>query len=225
MTRAVAEKGREMEMRARWADEAAREDRKDAVVYARHVIGDAANKVGDEAITDIVLPTIDRIIQGGVDLVDLAGHEGKGLVRVLRVSSLGARLRKIGVSDELAAVALRFSRDFEKARIGGLTANYEGGGGSKRACEPERWLEAMERLARASAKLDHDERVAVYGYVLFDVSAADLGAFLCGGLSHDHVNHKFLEKFLLNKSLNKLALFYEDCDWRELNGVKQAKIA
>jgi len=221
-----ASKAKDLDKQGRWADVAARDVRAREVNWARQVIGDAANRVGDEAITDIVLPTIDRIIQGGVDLVDLAGHEGKGLVRVLRVSSLGARLRKIGVVGELAAVALRFSRDFERARIGGLTANYDGGGGgSKRACEPERWLEAMELLARASAKLDHDERVAVYGYVLFDVSAADLGAFLGGGLSPDKDAHKYLQKYLLNKALNKLALFYDDYEWHLGVGRNHGKIA
>ena len=87
--------------------------RLDAVGHARQVIGDAANRVGDEAITDIILPTIDRIIQGGVDLVDLAGFEDRGLVRVLRVPGLAARLKKIGVGGDMAMTALRFSRDFE----------------------------------------------------------------------------------------------------------------
>jgi len=199
--------------------------RKSGVARARHVLADAANKVGDEAITAVVLPTIERIIQGGVDLVDLEGHDGKGLVRVLRVSGLASRLKKIGLTPELCGIALRFNRDFEKARIGGLVANYDGGAGGKKSAEPERWCDAMDLLTKASAKLEHDERVALYGYVLFDVSAADLGAFLCSDLTRDREVKIFLEKYLLNKALNKLTDFYEDWDWRVMMGHIQAKNA
>ncbi len=190
-----------------------------AMRAARELLADAANKVGDEAITDIVLPTIERVIHGGVEMVDLAGYENKGVVRVLRVAGLGYRLRRMGLPDELVAIGIRFCGDFEKARIGGLTANYNGySGGAKRSSEPERWAEAMDLLSKASygpstAPLTHDERVVLFGYVVFDVSAADLGGFVARCVSGDEKLHQFTTKLLLNKVLNKLFLFYEDWDY------------
>lgn len=203
------------------------QDRREAdVKYARQIIAEAACRVGDEAIVDIILPTLDRVIRGDVQIVDLAGSEGAGLVKALRVPGLAARLRKVGVADELAAVAVRFACDFEKARIGGMVANYDGySGGVKRSSEPERWCIAIDRLAKASDKLEADERVVVFAYVMLDMSAADTGNLLCGDLTSDANAKIFLGKYLLHKSLKKLKTFYEDWDWKAEERAKMEKSA
>lgn len=195
--------------------------------YGRELLADASCRVGDEAVVKIVLPVIERVMRGDIEIVDLEAGEDKGLVKVLRTAGLAHRLRKIGLSDDLSQIALRFSRDFAAARMGGLTASYDGVGGGKRASEPERWAEAMDLLSKASAgpsscPLTQDERVALYGYVLFDVSAADLGAFIGDGVVH---GHKFListGKLTLVKALKKLAFFYEDWDERHKYGPNAA---
>ena len=185
------------------------------------VLKTAETAIGNEAIRDIVVPTVERILRGDVEIVDLFAGADIGLVKAIRSKGLGYRLRRLGLGDDLIQVAMRFARDFEAARIGKLTANYEGGGrGTKVAAEPERMAEAMDILTGAmrgpvGMPMSHDERVVMTGYLVADMPMADLGAFAAAGLTPDKNIHKFTGKLYLAKALTKLAMFYEDLDWRQ----------
>ena len=191
---------------------------------AQTFVTEAATVVGNEAIRNIVLPTIERVLRGDLQVVDLHADEAAGLVKAVRSKGLGYRLKRLGLHDDQVAIAMRFCQTFEKARIGGLTANYDGfSGGAKRSSEPERWLLAMEELAHASQVMTDDERVVVYGYLLFDVSSGDLGGHVVGGLTGDKNMMWFTTKLYLNKALNKLDLFYQDLEWQQENIRKRQK--
>ena len=193
-------------------------DRRARLALARDRELTARITVGDENLEDVVTPTLERLLRDDVQMVDLAGNEGKGLVRALRATGLAYRLRRLGLTEDQQGAAVRFARDFDKARIGGLTANYQGGGGKGQSREPERWCDAMDLLSKASTgpltcPITPDERAALFAYVILDVSLADIGAMITGTVSPDKNMHKFTGKLFLDKALNKMALFYEDWDY------------
>lgn len=214
MDERLADLGRELD--AKEADASAKAKRRKGVKAARGLLGEASARCGDESLDLVVIPTIERVLRGDVAIALRPIEFGDtGVVRVLRsASALPWTLRRMNIADEMIHVALRFSADFEKSRLGGLTANYEGvnPNGSKGG-EPERWLEAVDLLSKASARLDDDERLALYGVVLFDVSLADIGERVAGAMSKDRNMWINLTKFLTNKALNKLSLFYDDYEF------------
>lgn len=201
----------------------------EAVVVARRSAGrakgllkEAKARCGDSSIDTIVVPTIERIVAGklvdgfDVNIVERPPEFGdKGVVRVMRSENgLVRKLRKLRIDDELIRVALRFGDSFAAARLGGLTANYEGvnpNGG--KACEPSRWLGAMDELTKACWKLDDDERILLFGFLIYDLGCADLGEYVARSLTSDKEMHVFTGKLLLSKALKKLMVFYEDVDF------------
>jgi hypothetical protein len=204
---------------ARAGEAMATETRLKRVKVAKGLTGLASVTIGDEAIESIIVPTIERVLQGQVidGIPDMGitpheGFEGKGLVRVLRSDGgIPYVLRRLGVEDELIGAALRFAGDFEKARIGGLTAGYDGAaGGRSGRGEPERWLEAIEELSLASRVLAADERVAVYSVVVFDRPLADVGQYLGSRLSKDKELWIILTKYVMRNALIKLVKHYDD---------------
>jgi|GEM_PF-2469674 len=197
---------------------------------AREVIADAACRVGDEAISAIVLPTIERVMGGDLQIVDLHAGAGSGLVKVVRSKGLHYRLARLGLCDDLIAVALRFNKAFERARIGNLTACYDVAGGGNKAGDQERFVGLMRELAAAShgpvsCPLTQDERVVLYGYVLMDISMADVGHYVARAVSPEKKMHQFTGKLLLHKALEKLVFFYEDLDHRADQALKAQKRA
>lgn len=188
---------------------------------AKLLLADADGRIGDEAVRDIILPTIERVMNGDLQIVDLKAGEEAGLVKALRSKGLHYRLTRLNLDEELIAVALRFCKAFEAARIGGMTANLNGfSGGAKRTAQPEKWALAMDELSRASRgpvsrPLSSDERAVLYGYVIFDVSMCDLGAHVASKVSPDKNMHKFTGKLLLHKALEKLEYFYQDWDYQQ----------
>lgn len=188
---------------------------------AKALLRTADGHIGNEAVRDIVLPTIERVLNGDVQIVELPEQVAHaGAVKVLRSKGLHYRLTRLNLDDDLIAVALRFNKTFEAAKIGGLTANLDGfSGGAKRTSQPEKWALAMDELSRASRgpvsnPLTTDERAVLYGYVVYDVSMCDLGAYVARCVSPDEKMHKFTGKLSLHKALEKLLFFYEDWDYR-----------
>ncbi|WKL57252.1 hypothetical protein Q1W73_16540 [Asticcacaulis sp. ZE23SCel15] len=184
---------------------------------ALRLVSEAFASVGDEAISAIVTPAVERLMRGDVQIVDLEASEGKGKVQVLRTKGLAHSLRKAGLEDELVAVGVRYARCFERARIGGLTASYDGVSVKGMVGQPERWLDAIDVLRQANAYLDSDMIRAVNGYVVLDLSCADVGGIVSIGVTSDRNMRIFAGKLYLRKALIRLQLFFEDMDWRAEN--------
>jgi len=208
------------------ADSEGMETRYSAKVAALDLMAKAF-RCGDETVIRVIPPSLERVRRADVSIVDLEGNEGKGLVKAVRAKGLGYRLRRLGLDDGQMQAAMRFAHDFEKARIGHLTANWNAAlvGGGKMEAEPERWCVAIDLLSKACGSLSHDEAVAALGYLAFDVSCADIGHFVAGAVSPDEKMHKFTGKLFLVKALNRLQVFYDDWDYRQDEALNRRKIA
>lgn len=142
------------------------------------------------------LPTLERLMRDDVAMALIkVPEEGQVEMRpVLRAATLEEQLFKAlatpGDTPEREALAKakawvgeRFARDVEAMTIGKLTANYEGGASrsDRSSCEPERMLIAMNRVHRATRKLNRQERTAVWAILVFGLSMTDTGWALHGG--------------------------------------------
>jgi hypothetical protein len=188
---------------------------------ARRFAAEAATKIGSEAISAVVLPTLERIMAGDLEVVDFKAVHEVGMIKAVRAKSLLTRLKDLCLDDDQMAAAINVSRLVERARIGRLTACYDGAGGGA-AHEPERFLVAVDELSKAMAKLDSHERAIVWGLTAFDVSLADLGGIVAGSLTKDRNAKIILTKYILIKALNKLSLFFLDQAWRAEEAAKWA---
>lgn len=128
------------------------------------------------------LPTLERLMRDDVAMTQIKVPEAGdvSLHPVLRATTLEQQLIKAGLDEGRAWTGERFARDVEAMTIGKLTASYGEGLGGGQSAEPMRVVIAMDRVARATASLNRQERTAVWAILVFGLSMTDLGWSLYG---------------------------------------------
>lgn len=156
-----------------------------ALRVAARKVGEAerfAGRIG-ERLGYAMAPTLERLLQGDVrfGVVPVADEGGVRMKAVVRGDGGVSRLRQAGVPLELVRTAEAFLEDVERARIGKLTASYGEGGGGATAAEPERVVAAIQRLVAAQEALNTQDRVVLWGALVFGLSMEDIGHATDGG--------------------------------------------
>lgn len=159
------------------------------------------------------LPTLERMMREDVHLssVRAMGDDGVLEIRpVLRCATLSEQLLKAGFDERSAWVAEKFARDVEASTIGKLTGSYGEGRGGATSSEPERVLIAIDRLQKATEKLNAQERTAVWAVLVFGLSMTDTGWAVAGsrmGQSRGRLNDAAW--LILAAALERMAPHYE----------------
>jgi hypothetical protein len=146
---------------------------------------DLQKQIGRE--TGHAAPTLLRLMRQDVQISTMRVPTGSGeLVSQAVVRAASAPLARRMQTDRFAAnlvrVGMCFEEDVERARIGNMTSSYGEGGGGGGGVKDYAFVQAarMERLLRASEKLNDKERPAVWGYVVFGLPLRDIGWLTAG---------------------------------------------
>jgi hypothetical protein len=127
-------------------------------------------------------PTLERALKGDLGFAVALESEYSHLRPrvVLKAQTVRDQLISADVDVDYADVAEGFLADVAGAQIGKLTASYGEGLGGGTSAEPERFVIAVDRLARAQAKLSAKQRAALWGVLVFNLSLADVGYAVAG---------------------------------------------
>lgn len=157
------------------------------------------------------LPTLERMMRDDVAVAQIKVPEaGEVTLRsVLRAGSLEAQLAAAGFDKGRAWTGERFAADLEAMTIGKLTGSYGEGLGGGQSIEPERVLIAMDRVARATSRLNRQERTAVWAVLAFGLSMTDTGWALFGRRAGERRSRLVDAAWLfLDAALEKMQPFY-----------------